>query len=122
MARTNITAHAPLGPYPAGGSVAPGALDVTKTAADVSNKNSFTATGAEVLYAENTDTVTHTITITSTPDERNRTADVTAYTLAANGGVSRFDFRGGLVGWKQNDGKVYFEANDATVKFWVEQP
>src|SRR5581483_3196815 len=113
MSRTAVTPQTPKGPY---FSPSAGQLDLTETAADTSNNNSFAMTGAEVLLAHNTDVSTHHITLTSIADSKGRTGDISTYAVGA-GKISAFSFRGGSEGWQQSDGNVYFSADDATVKF-----
>jgi hypothetical protein len=118
MPRTNIAAQTPVGPFPAGGAVSAAALKITLTAADTSNQNKAPFSGKDVLLAYNSDTGSHTITITSAPDEHGRSADISSYSIPA-GEIHMFSFRQGGAGWQQADGNIYFQANDATVKFAV---
>jgi hypothetical protein len=118
MARTLIVSQVPVGPFPAGGTVAPAALKVTETGADAVNMNKFVFSGKDVLLAHNTDTGAHTITLTSAPDEHGRSSDIATYSIPA-GEIHAFSFRQGSAGWLQADGNVYIQANDATVKFAV---
>lgn len=114
---TSIASQTPKGPYP--GTVGAGALALTFTAADTVNGNSFPMTGHEVLIIWNSDASPHTITLTSVVDNRGRTNDVTAYSVAATSYAS-FNFRSGTEGWLQtSDNSVHFSASDATVKFAV---
>jgi hypothetical protein len=118
MARTNIAGQNPAGPFPAGATVGAGALDLVWTAADTVNNNEFPFTGRDILLVQNTDSASHNLTITSSPDEHGRTADVTSYAVAA-GKISAFSFRQGAAGWQQNDGHVYFAGDNALLKFAV---
>lgn len=115
MARGRITGQRPKGPHP--GVVAPGALDIVWTAADVANKHDLLATGRDILLVWNTDAAGHTFTLTSQPDKQNRTGDVTAYAIAA-ATVSMYKFDD-VTGWTDAGGAIQFEANHATVKFAV---
>jgi len=64
-------------------AVVAGDLTITPVAMDASNGNSFVATGKEVLLFQNTDSATHTITITSVADPYGRTdSSLTTYLLA----------------------------------------
>jgi hypothetical protein len=94
-----------------------GAADLTMTAADASNKEEVTFTGAEIVIAHNTGASEHTVTISSVVDALGRTGDVSAYALAA-GDYAVFGPLD-IEGWRQSAGKLYFEANDAEVKFGV---
>jgi hypothetical protein len=118
MSRTNIATQIPVGPYPAGGIVAALALDLAWVGADVSNHNEFQFTGKEVLLVWNTDTASHNLTVTSAPDEHGRADDIASYAVAA-GVVSAFSFRAGGAGWLQSDGHVYFQGDNALLKFAI---
>lgn len=93
------------------------AADLTMTAADVSNKEQVTATGNELIIAHNTGASTYTITISSVVDEQGRTGDISAYSLGAGEYAVFGPF--GTEGWRQTDGKLYFEASNVAVKFGV---
>ena len=117
MARTSLTPNAPLGPYP---SLPPSAnaLDLTWTAADTVNKNQFNFNGPKLILARNSHAVTaYTVTLTSKVDNRNRTGDITSYSLDA-GDVMAFKIDSSE-GWQQSDGYVYLEANNASVLFAI---
>lgn len=119
MSQTNIATQTPVGPYPSGGAVSAGALDLVWTAADVSNGNKFPFTGKEVLLIWNTDTASHHATLSSAPDEHGRTDDITSYALSA-GDIACFSFRGGLAGWLQSsDNSVHISSDSALVKFAI---
>jgi len=116
MARTTLTKTTPLGGYPALPLVAD-SIDIVWTAADVSNKNQFKLEQGDILLMWNSGASPYTVTLTSIVDERNRTGDVPAYSLAA-GDIAVF---GPLEqkGWKQTDGYMYLEASNASVKFAI---
>ena len=115
-ARVTMTAQSP--PTILAGSPAADALDIAFTAADATNKQEVVLTGNEILVFWNTHASTaYTVTINTVADSLGRTGDVTAYSLAA-----------GEIGWygpiptggyAQSNGKLYFEANNASVKFAV---
>ncbi len=111
MARTNINAINAPGGYAA----AP--TEVVYTPADVANKNSATLTGKELLLATNTDVGAHNITITSVADEKGRLGHVTNFNIAA--GKTYVFGPIPTAGWIQADGKLYFEADHAGVKFTI---
>jgi hypothetical protein len=119
MSQTALTVTKPLGPYVA--SVAAEALKVTMQAADASNGNSFPLTGKEILLIQNTDTVAHTVTISSVPDAEGRSGDITSYSVPA-GEIHAFSFRGGTQGWQQTDGTVHLAVSSALIFFGVLQP
>jgi len=102
------------------GNLASIGLDVTMTAANTGDKNRFLATGKEILIARNSaGAAAHTVTVTSAPDHKGRTKDVTAFSMAA-GDVSVFGpWQTKLAGWIQPDGYIYLEANHAEILFGV---
>jgi hypothetical protein len=64
--------------------VSAGGLLLTLTACDNTNGNTITSTGREVLLVQNTDSSTHTITITPVADPYGGlNTTLTAYSLAA---------------------------------------
>lgn len=116
MARTSITPVALVGPYPTL-QPAVNTLDIALTAADVANKNQAAQAGSrQVLLAFNSGVTPHTVTISSAVDVQNRTGDITAYSVGA-GELMAFLLKS--TGWRQSDGKLYFEADHAEVKFAV---
>jgi len=117
MARTAITSRNLLGTK--SNLYTAGAADLTMTAADVGNKQLATASGKDLIFVENTGGSPSTVTFTSVADGLGRTGDITTYSLAA-GTVAVFGPFGNE-GWTQPDGKLYFEASNAAVKFAVIQ-
>jgi hypothetical protein len=116
MARTTLTKTTVAGPWP---TLQPAAnsLDVTMTAADVANKNQFESSGYDLLIVENSDAANpYTFTLTSAADDKNRTGDITTYSLAA-GEIGHFLIKND--GWRQSDGYVYLEGSNAAIKFGV---
>lgn len=117
MSRTTLTPVTPLGPFPALPISANG-LDLTFTAADVTNKNQVNFNGPKLILARNSDATTpYTVTLTSKVDNRNRTGDVTTYSLEA-GDIMAFRIDN-AEGWQQSDGYLYLEASNASVLFCV---
>lgn len=114
MARTALTKTTALGAY---GNYAADAADLTMTAADNSDKNSFTFTGNDLVIAHNTGVSEHTITISSVADPYGRSGDISAYALGAGEYAVFGPFK--VRGWQQSDGKMYLEANSDEVKFGV---
>jgi len=115
MARQTLTKTTVIGPYPTL-PVTADSLDVTFTAANVSDKEQFAASGDDVILAWNSGGSPYTFTVTSVVDDKNRTGDVATYSLAA-GEIAAFRVK--TAGWRQTDGKVYLEASNASVKFAV---
>lgn len=93
------------------------AADLTMTAADTVNKEMVALTGNELVVAHNTGAAEHTVTVTSVVDEMGRTGNVAAYAVGAGEYAVFGPF--GTEGWRQSDGKLYFEANHAEVLFGV---
>jgi hypothetical protein len=115
MARTTLTAKTAVGSYAS--YAAANVADFTMTAADVANKNDVVAAGKQLIFAHNTGASERTITITSSADQYGRTGDVTAYAIQAGEYAVFGPFE--LSGWVQTDNKMYFESNNAEVKFGV---
>lgn len=91
--------------------------DLAWTATDTTNGNAVASTGREVLLVWNTDTVSHTVTISSSADSLGRTGDITAYAEAATT-ISCFGpFP--VTGFKQTDGTLHVTSSSALVKFAV---
>lgn len=66
-------------------AVTAGTLNLTFTACDATNGNSFVSTGREVLLVQNSGGSTYTFTINSVADNFGRTdSSLTAYSLAAS--------------------------------------
>ena len=116
MARTNLSLMTAEGPY---GDYAAGDADLSMTAADTGNKNKCTLTAKVALIAHNTGGSANNITVTSVSDPYGRTEHITDYSL----GAGEYAFFGPFEprGWIQSDGKLYFEADSADVKFGVVQ-
>lgn len=113
MARATLTRTTPLGPYPTLQPAA-NALDLTMTAADVSNLNQILLDGPILVIAQNTDSVDRTVTITSAADPQKRTGDITTYTISADDIlVLKIDQ---VAGWVQSDGYLYLQASNAAVR------
>jgi hypothetical protein len=103
--------------------VTAGDLNLTPVAMDASNGNSFVATGKEVLVFLNTDTATHTVTITSVADNYGRLdTSLTTYTVpvAAGGlsGVSAIEMTQ-LNGWVQSGQVIDMTTSSALIKILV---
>lgn len=86
-------------------SVGAGALAMTLTACDATNGNSFISTGREVIVVQNTDTSSHTFTVTSVADSLGRTdTSLTNYSVAASSlAVIQFKYQ---TGWIQSGSQV----------------
>lgn len=100
-------------------AVQAGDLTLPVSAMDAANGNSFIATGREVLIFQNTDSASHTITITSVADKLGRSdTSLTAYSIAANA-YAAIQMKE-LSGW-QSGGIVTLTTTSALVKLGVAQ-
>lgn len=118
MPRTAIAVQTPKGPFVALPVVA-NSLDVAFTAADVANKNEAAfGSGRLLVIAKNDDVGAVTITITSSAAPGSlRTGDIGPYTMQAGEIIAYVVERDGFI--QAVDGKLYFEASDADVKFAI---
>ncbi|MBI5964938.1 MAG: hypothetical protein HY863_15775 [Chloroflexi bacterium] len=117
MARQTLTKVTLLGSYPAL-PIAANAADVAFVAADVTNKEQIVPGGNDLIVVWNTHaTNPYTVTFNSVADDKNRTGDITAYSIGA-GEIAMFGpFK--QTGWMQTDGKMYMEASNAAIKYAV---
>lgn len=116
MARTAITVQTLKGPFP--GTVAANGLDFTWTAGDAVNNNEFTGTGREILLVRNDDGASaRAFTLVSVADPYNRAVDITSYSVGIGeyAAIALLSTRG----WRQTDGKIYFNPASANLKFAV---
>lgn len=89
--------------------------DIPLTAADATNKEQVAHTEKLVIVARNSGVVDRTVSITSVADTHSRVGDIAAYILNA-GDVGIFGpFPAS--GWRQVDGKLYFEGAHADILF-----
>jgi len=113
MAETALTVQSIKAPFAA---IAAGGADFTFAAGDVDDGNSFACTGNEILIVYNSDeTNPYTVTVSSVDDEKGRSEDITAYSLAA-GDYAVFGV--GLTnsqGWQQSDGTINLAVENAAV-------
>lgn len=117
MARQTLTKQTSLGSYPTL-PVAANAADLVWTAANATDKEEIVPSGNDLILVWNTDAANpYTVTFTSVKDEKNRTGDIGAYTLQANEIAAFGPFK--QPGWTQTNGKMYFEANNAAIKYAV---
>lgn len=99
-------------------AVVAGDLTITFTASDTVNGNSFPATGNEILLINNTDTVAHTITVTSVADSIGRSdTSLTNYSVA--GSTIAAIQMSQIAGWAATNGNVNLTSTNALVKFAV---
>jgi hypothetical protein len=102
MPETALTVQTAKGPYP--GTVAANDLDITWTAGDAVNGNSFISTGRELLLVRNDDAGAQTLTLKSVADTFARTADISAYSVGI-GEYAAF-WVGDRQGWTTGGGLV----------------
>ena len=104
-------------------AVVAGDLNLTPVATDAVNGNSFAASGKEIVMLINTDTATHTVTITSTADNLGRLdTSLTTYVVpVAAGGLSGISVveMSVLGGWIQSGQTVNMTSSSALVKVVV---
>lgn len=123
MPRTTIPVASitvPLGPYPTL-PVSALALDDVWQAADSVNFNQFPlGQGKYQIRWRNVHATTpYTVTLTSAPDERKRSGDITAYSVAA-GKSGRF-LLDNTAGWLQSDGNFYLAGSNASIEFCIDR-
>ena len=116
MPRIDIPIVIPKGPHVVS-PVPANDLDFSRTAGDITNLNSFKATGKELLLVRNDDVAAQTFTIKSVADPFKRVQDITAYSLGISEEAA-FWF-GDIQGWRQPDGTVFIDPADADLKFSV---
>lgn len=114
MPRTTIAVFTPLGGYDAYVADAANVTPAAMTGSSGSSGNQFVASGKDLVIAEETAGVAQTITFSSVNDPFGRTGDITAYSIGANELAVFGPFE--VVGWRQTDNNIYFEANSANVK------
>jgi hypothetical protein len=89
-------------------------------AAGSTGTDTIACTGRQIILALNSDpTNPYTVTISSVDDEKGRSEDITAYSLAA-GEYAVFGV--GLTnaaGWKQTNGTIIVDVENAAVKWAV---
>lgn len=115
MARQTIAKQSPKGPYPAL-PVTANSLDVTFTVAIVADKEQFVPGNDTLVIVKNAAVSAKTVTFTSKTDDKNRTGDVTAYSIGASE-TAMFRFK--KAGWMQSDGYIYMEAESTDISYAV---
>lgn len=117
MARQLLTAISPIGSYPVTPLTANSA-DLTFTAANPTDKEQVAASGKDLILVWNTHAANpYTVSFDSVKDEKNRVGDIDAYSIGA-GEIACFGpFK--QAGWMQSDGNIYFEAENAAIKYAV---
>lgn len=98
------------------GIVPPTVLDRVFTSADMTNGNAFLSSGRDLLVVFNSDTVTHTFTISSAPDVDGRFVNV-VYTIGA-GVYSFVDITSASI-FIQSTNLVLLSASSALIGYLV---
>jgi hypothetical protein len=104
-------------------AVTAGQLAITQAACDNVNGNSYSATGREILFLQNTDSSTHTVTITPVVDPYGGTnTTLTTYSLAATGSAGSLSMvqMKFLVGWATS-GTINITCSSNLIKIAVVQ-
>ena len=114
MARQTVTVTTMLGAY--GDYSVANAADIVWTQADTSNYEEFLMREGDILLVKNTGGSAYTFTVTSV-DLFGRTGDVSAYSVGAGEQAAFGPLK--FAGWKQSDGKLYFQANNTAIYFGV---
>jgi len=118
MARTTLVKTTPIPSYPSL-PVSANLADMTFTAVTGSSGSSgnqiqFGTTEPLNVIVWNSDAANpYTVTFTSVADQYGRTGDVGPYTLQA---TEHAVFRFKRAGWRQSDGYLYCEGNNAAIK------
>jgi hypothetical protein len=113
MPRQTLAVTNSPGPFPAAG------VAVTMTAEDIANHSRFPLTGRELLLIWNSHaTTTYTYTVYSVADQAGRVLDITAQNIVAQA-IHVLGPLSTNQGWRQSDGGVNVDANNASVKFGV---
>lgn len=100
-------------------SVQAGDLTIPFTACDTVNGNSYTAVGSEILLVQNTDSSTHTFTVTSVADPYGRTdSSLTTYTVAVSPAIVGVQMKQ-LQGWVGPGNAIGLTCSSALLKFAV---
>lgn len=113
MARVATPSTTPLGGYPVTPLVALSAV-LALTAADPANFNAVVSTGRELVVVWNSHATTaYTVTIHSSIDRLNRSADITTYSISAQTIAIFGPFP--ETGWIQSDGTLHIDGSNASL-------
>lgn len=117
MARTAITPVTPLGSYDPYAADAANVVPAAMSGSSGTDGNEFVASGKDLVLVENTGGSPYTITFSSVDDPYGRTGDITTYSI----GAGEFAVFGAfnVVGWRQTDNNIYFEATNLAVEVVV---
>jgi hypothetical protein len=118
MTATVITPQTILGPFDTNSGSA-GYHDFTLAASTAATTDAWTCTGKDILILFNSGSIAYTATITSQADEKNRTEDITDYSLAAGDYAA---FGCGLTngkGWMDSSKKITITTSNILIKVAV---
>lgn len=100
-------------------AVQPGDLTISFAACDNVNGNYYTAAGTEILFVANTDTATHTFTVTSVSDNYGRLdTSLTGYTVLVSPGIVGIQLKQ-MQGWAGSGNAINLLCSSALLKFAV---
>lgn len=117
MARTSITPQTLEGAYGDYGADEADLTFAATTGAAGDSGNQFSASGNDLVIVRNDNGGAQTITFTSVPDKLGRSGDIETYSIGAGEYAAFGPFK--VEGWRQTDGKIYFETSSADVKVAV---
>lgn len=100
------------------GTITAGSADVVFTAGDVGG-DTIACTGREIIIAFNSGASAYTITVSSVADEKGRTGDISAYSLAAGDYVALGVGLTNSQGWKNSSGNIAVSVSNAAIKWMV---
>lgn len=116
MPRTNIDAKATLGSYPVLPIPAGDATFAETAISDPTDRDVALVGGKTLVMARNTDSVARTITFTSAEDSRNRTGNISTYSIDAGANAFFGPFHD--EGWS-TAGRLLIDVSDAKVRLTV---
>ena len=119
MTATVVTPQTIIAPFGSTSGSA-GSHDWTFADSTAATTDAWTCNGTDILLAFHSGSAgAHTLTITSQNDEKNRTEDITDYSMAAGDYAA---FGCGLTnskGWKDSSGKITVTTSDVEIKLAV---
>ncbi len=131
MARTNIVANAnvPSAPallssYPNLQPVADSLTPTFTSTSDPTDRSTLIVDGKTLLAVYNSDTIAHTVTVTSVADASNRAGNITAYSVKPASAAVPVALIGPFksAGWAQpspNTGQLFIDVSDAKLQLSV---
>lgn len=114
MARTELTVTTLQGAYGAYGA---NEADVTMAAADVANGNTVEMQEGDILLAHNTGGAPYYLTIDGVADPYGRDTGIEQYDIDADELAVFGPYQ--FPGWRQSDGGLYIDAENAAIRLGV---